>query len=948
MLALACVCGATAVTITAAPAVAPAAPPGTPPSASAAAFDACAPAAGTSWAQDQLLCLYRVGLAGGVLPETRSRLVELGAGRRDQPWPTLVLGYATEQQDEEGAIALYESAASGFAASLDAEGEVLARHNLRNIYHRRGRAADAARQVARALAAAGASRQPLAVARAAVLEASQILETGGDVNRAYRTLRRAQQHAFPGGPMGLRRTILFNLANASFYLGRLDEAIEALERHRALRQEDGSTADAAAVSFNLLNARLTQAEVRPRPGARERLVAEAHDVLAEVLALARPALVARTHRVLADLLRTTDTTAASDHLDRCLEIATSLAYPELRAGCLWTMSLAEARTDASGAERASRQALAALAANADGPLLLYAWQARLRLVWQTMAEADAVAASLQALDAVERLRHRQTDEDGRAGVFSSWTRDYQWLTGQLLAANPPRLQQAFEVGERLRARVLLDRLAQAGLPAAGQPRRRQEPSLLQQQIVNTQRQLLEPAFAGERRHALLDQLRLLEIEQREETAVGDDVDAEPLPFASLDAIRAALDEDEALLWYSVAPWHDTYGDFGGGAWLLSVTREAQRVYRLPDTADLDSQVLALTGLLQDRNTPADAWGRPADRLGRLLLGPAVAGLPAHIRHLVIASDGELHLLPFEVLRPAAGAPPLGDRFEVTLAPSATLWLHLRTRRQHRASPGALVFADPELLPGSATGELRLAALPGARREGRAIARTLRLEAGQLREGAAASEQFIKQARLDGVAVLHFAAHARSDEAFPDRSAVFLAPGDQAEDGWLQPQEIAALGLSGQLVVLSACESGSGFLLSGEGPLSLARAFFAGGAGAVLATRWPLRDDDAAFLMERFYAGLAAGDSAAAALQRVRREAIERGLPAAAWAGLALLGDSQGGVLTPVAPAAGRWRAVFLSVAAVLLLALVSLTIRVAPRRPGSAQRTRHIHTVHRR
>ena len=152
------------------------------------------------------------------------------------------------------------------------------------------------------------------MARAAVLEASHAIETGGDVGHAYRTLQRARHLAFPRGPIGLRRTILVNLANASLYLGRLDDAIDALEQHRALRQEDGSTVDAATVAFNLLNARLTQSEEHPRPGARERLATQASDVLAEVQRLGRPPLVARTHRVLADLMRTTDPDAAAGHL----------------------------------------------------------------------------------------------------------------------------------------------------------------------------------------------------------------------------------------------------------------------------------------------------------------------------------------------------------------------------------------------------------------------------------------------------------------------------------------------------------------------------------------------------------------------------------------------------------------------------------------------------------
>ena len=49
------------------------------------------------------------------------------------------------------------------------------------------------------------------------------IETDGDVGRAHRALLRAERLAFPGGPIGLRRSILFALANASLYLGRLDD-----------------------------------------------------------------------------------------------------------------------------------------------------------------------------------------------------------------------------------------------------------------------------------------------------------------------------------------------------------------------------------------------------------------------------------------------------------------------------------------------------------------------------------------------------------------------------------------------------------------------------------------------------------------------------------------------------------------------------------------------------
>ncbi len=908
-------------------------PPVSQPSADSP-FEACEPSAGEPWTQERLLCLYRAGIRHDKLPEARARLERLGAGRAEHPWPSLVLGYATQQQDERRALALYEIAASGFARSRDAEGEVLARHNLRNIYHRLGESGAAARQVARALEAAEASKQPLTISRAAVLEANDVIETGGDIGRAYRTLQRAKHFAFPRGPLGLRRTILLNLANASLYLGHLDEAIDALEQHRALRQEDGSTIDAATVAFNLLNARLTQSEQHPRPGARERLAMEASDVLAEVQRLERPSLVAVTHRVLADLMRMTDPDAAAGHLNRCLELERSLGYPEVRARCLWTQALLDVVRDPPRAERASRAAVDALAANPNGPLLVDAWQARLRLVWQTMKEDDAIPASLQALDAIERLRARQQDDASRAALFSNWTRDYYWLTGRLLEAKTARLPQAFEVGERLRARVLLEHLARAGLPATvnrEEPDRQAARQRLQQRIVDTQRQLLAPALSGAGRHTLLDQLQLLEIEDRELSAGNSLAIPQPTPFASLEAVQQALGDTEALLWYSVAPWEDVYGDFGGGAWLVSVTRDAVRVHRLPASIDLDSRVAALVGLLRDRDMPVDRWEPAAARLGSTLLGPAIAELPSDIERLVIVSDGELHRLPFEALRPAAGRPRLGEQFEVTLVPSATLWLHLRGLPAASASRAVLVFADPELSRGSPEGDVHLAPLPWARREARTIARTLQMDPGQIREGGAASERFLKETPLGRFAVLHLAAHARADAAFPDRSAVFLAPGDAAEDGWLQPKEIAALELRGQLVVLSACESASGFLLSGEGPLSLARAFFAGGAGGVVATRWPLRDDDAAFVMERFYHALGSGVGAATALRRARRDAIDSGRPAAVWAGLALLGDGRRAPIGPSAHPASAWSYETI-LATVIVLGALALVIGLVARR----------------
>ncbi|HVQ14113.1 MAG TPA: CHAT domain-containing protein, partial [Vicinamibacterales bacterium] len=836
-----------------------------------------------------------------------------------------------DQLQRAQAIALYETAAVGFARSGEAEGEIVARQNLANQFRLRGEIDIAAGHVARAAAAAEASKDPLLIARGGVIEAVHSMATGGDIGRVYRVLVRADRLVPPTAPIGLRRTILFNLAQASLHLGYADTAIDALERHRALRAEDGSAQNAATVEFNLLAARLMLAERRPLAGAHHRLVANAEAVLAEAKASTGPMAEAYAHRVLGELLAATEPERAALHVQRCLDIEAALGFPLLRAECLWWLSRVQSARDPILAEQSSERALSLLDKERDRTSLAYAWQARLRLVWRTLPEDRAIAQSREALDAIERLRSSQAGESSRAGLFGNWTRDYKWLTGQLLQARQPRLAEAFEVGERLRARVLLERLAQAGATSGGADGHRSS-GQLQPRIVETQRRLLSTPLAESERRILLDQLRLLELEQEELTEGRfPALPVSAISFASLEAVQQTLDEDEVMVWFSMAPSKDVYDEFGGGSWSVTITRQAATVHRLTPGDDLDAQVAGLLGLLRERSTASNVWAPAARRLGETLFSDALAQLSPTVTRLVIVTDGALHRMPFEALSLGSG-PMLGERFDISVTPSATLWARTRASR---ASSGVrvLVLADPDVPRGSPDGTMHLAALPGARREAHAIARIMNLRSNDVLQGPAASERFVKRAALEAFAVVHVAAHARADTIFPERSAVFLAPGDTAEDGWLQPAEIAALDFRGRLIVLSACDSAEGSLLSGEGPLSLARAFFAAGARGVVATRWPLRDDDAAFMMERFYDALSEGTSVSAALRLARHDAIEAGLPAAAWAGVAVLGD---GLQRPIAPRASRGLSPVRIGAVALVLfvaAVVSLQSRSRRHRP---------------
>jgi CHAT domain-containing protein len=235
------------------------------------------------------------------------------------------------------------------------------------------------------------------------------------------------------------------------------------------------------------------------------------------------------------------------------------------------------------------------------------------------------------------------------------------------------------------------------------------------------------------------------------------------------------------------------------------------------------------------------------------------------------------------------------RYSLSLLPSIASWL----RWGHdppAMEPGLLALAQPAgngtAVPwregALATGP-GLGALPRAGEEVEAITHRWGHGSRQAAVGNDASERFLKSADLSRYGILHFATHAVVDPQHPERSAVVLAAGDHAEDGLLQPREIVRLPLRDKVVVLSACSGAAGQLVRGEGVMSLAHAFLQGGARAVVASRWPLADADALVLFERLYVHLDDGLSLADALARAQRDLHDAGAPAAAWAGVAVIG-----------------------------------------------------------
>ena len=153
--------------------------------------------------------------------------------------------------------------------------------------------------------------------------------------------------------------------------------------------------------------------------------------------------------------------------------------------------------------------------------------------------------------------------------------------------------------------------------------------------------------------------------------------------------------------------------------------------------------------------------------------------------------------------------------------------------------------------------------------------------------------------LDDFRIIHLATHGVADAQFPDRAALVLGSSPVSdEDGLLQVREIRDLPLRAVLVVLSACDTGSGRLLGQEGMASLERAFLLAGARSVIASLWTADDTYTTALMTRLYQHLVDGFDKAVALRQAKLDLLaqfgEEAIPVY-WAGFKLIGEGSAAV-----------------------------------------------------
>jgi CHAT domain-containing protein len=333
----------------------------------------------------------------------------------------------------------------------------------------------------------------------------------------------------------------------------------------------------------------------------------------------------------------------------------------------------------------------------------------------------------------------------------------------------------------------------------------------------------------------------------------------------VEGAQALLDADTALLEYALGP---------DASYLFAVTREGVQSFPLPPAGELKNTVQEVRQALSWPGRRHYArYTQTAQRLYQTLVAPAQTAL-AGKKHLIVVPDAALYYLPFEALLAAApprngraefrGLPYLLQQWTVSYAPSASVLSNLRRPREWGGAKEIVAFGDPvytEALP----------RLPDTAREIAAIAAAYRPPDAALFLRHAATETNVKQnPDLSRARRLHFAAHGLLNENRPQYSGLALGR-DADEDGLLQVNEIFRLRLNAEIVTLSACRTGLGRELQGEGLMGLTRAFLYAGSASVAVSLWQVSDQSTADLMIDFYRQMAVMPDKAAALRRAKEK-----------------------------------------------------------------------------
>jgi CHAT domain-containing protein/Tfp pilus assembly protein PilF len=279
------------------------------------------------------------------------------------------------------------------------------------------------------------------------------------------------------------------------------------------------------------------------------------------------------------------------------------------------------------------------------------------------------------------------------------------------------------------------------------------------------------------------------------------------------------------------------------------------------------------------------------------------------KKLIIIPDSEIGYISFDMLLDAAPNPKVMDfrdlsflirNYVISYSGSAMLQFSSLKSVNKKATRNLLAMAPSydnltNLKENGFVDEtgktVYLLPIPGVEEEIKGIKRIL---SGKAISGIKATENKFKEIAGE-YNILHLAMHTLVNNEKPMLSKlVFYQDKDTVEDGMLNTYELFGMNLNAGLAVLSACNTGTGKLMKGEGMMNLARGFIYAGVPGIVMTLWSVEDQSSAEIVEKFYKYLDDGMPKDEALRQAKLDLINQGDPLRThpyyWAAYVTIGD----------------------------------------------------------
>jgi CHAT domain-containing protein len=273
--------------------------------------------------------------------------------------------------------------------------------------------------------------------------------------------------------------------------------------------------------------------------------------------------------------------------------------------------------------------------------------------------------------------------------------------------------------------------------------------------------------------------------------------------------------------------------------------------------------------------------------------------------------------------------PLVENVEISYLPSASSLTLIRSISRDQAGKAVAVLADPvfdlsdpripvalrskgQSLPGEAlrlagslrdigdigseSSDFKLSRLRYTGKEAMAIADLAPRGTSLIATDFRANRTTALDPTLSQYRSIHFATHSILNDVHPELSGIVLSMVNERgepQNGYLGLSDIFALNLPVDMVVLSACRTGIGKEIKGEGLIGLTRGFLYSGASKVVASLWKVDDEATADFMKRFYRNLLEkrlAPSAALRQAKIEMRQVMRWRAPYYWAGFILQGD----------------------------------------------------------